>query len=188
MKVAELMTRDVKSCSPQDFLHTAARIMWENDCGCVPIVDREAKLAGIITDRDICMAAYTQGAALHQIRIDSVMAPKVVFCGPQDDLTDARELMRQNKVHRLPVADAEGRLVGILSLSNIVLEAERQRKGQRGGKKATELVEILGALCEPRSHVESHLTFGPEEGETEFRPATPSKRGHLHKPHLHTGG
>jgi CBS domain-containing protein len=187
MKVAELMTRDVKSCSSHDFLHTAARIMWQNDCGCVPVVDRESKVIGIITDRDICMAAYTQGAALHQIRIDSVMAPKVATCAADDELADAQELMRQNKVHRLPVADAEGRLIGILSLSNIVLEAERQRKGQRGGKKAAELVEILGALCEPRSHLESHLSFGPEEGETEFRPSAPPKHGHLHRPHLGGG-
>jgi CBS domain-containing protein len=187
MKVAELMTHDVRCCSPQDFLHTAARIMWENDCGSVPVVDRESKIVGIITDRDICMAAYTQGAPLHQIRIDTVMAPKVATCGREDELADAQELMRQNKVHRLPVADAEGRLIGILSLSNIVLEVEHQLRGQRGGKKAAELIEILGALCEPRSHLESHLTFGPEVGETEFRPATPPKHGHLHKPHLHGG-
>jgi CBS domain-containing protein len=187
MKVAELMTRDVKSCSAQDFLHTAARIMWENDCGCVPIVDREGQVVGIITDRDVCMAAYTQGAPLHQIRIDSVMATKVATCSPDDDIADAEELMRQYKVHRLPVVDAQGKLVGILSLSNIVLEAERQRKAQRGTRRAAELVETLGALCEPRSHVESHLAFGPEPGETEFRPTPPPKRGHLHKPHLHSG-
>jgi len=187
MKVAELMTRDVKSCSPHDFLQAAARIMWENDCGCVPVVDRESKIVGIITDRDICMAAYTQGVPLHQIRIDSVMAPKVAACASDDDLAEAQELMRQNKVHRLPVADPEGRLIGILSVSDIVMEAERQRKGQRGGKKAAELVEILGALCEPRSHLESHLTFAPEEGEAEFRPGARLKHGHLHKPHLHGG-
>jgi len=185
VKVAELMTSDVKACSPHDFLNIPARIMWENDCGCVPVVDRESRIVGMITDRDICMAAYTQDLPLRQIRVDSAMAPTVVTCGPQDELTDAQELMRQDKVHRLPVADAEGRLVGVLSLSDLALEAERQRKAQRGGKRAGELLEILGALREPRSHTESHLDFGPEEGEGEFQAAPPAKHGHLHKPHLH---
>jgi CBS domain-containing protein len=187
MKVVELMTRDVKTCSPHDFLSTPARIMWENDCGSVPVVDHELKIAGMITDRDVCMAAYTQDAALRQIRVDTAMAPTVVTCGPDDDLEDAQDLMRRNKVHRLPVADAVGKLMGILSLSDLVLEAERQRKAQRGTKKAAELLDLFGALREPRSHTESHLTFGPEEGEAEFRPASPLKRGHLHKPHLHGG-
>jgi CBS domain-containing protein len=187
VKVSELMTRDVQACSPHDFLNIPAKIMWENDCGCVPVVDHESKIVGMITDRDVCMAAYTQNMPLRQIRVDTAMAPTVVTSGPEDDLAEAQELMRQDKVHRLPVADADGKLIGVLSLSDIVREAERQRKAQRGTKKAAELLEILGALSEPRSHIESHLDFGPEAGEAEFQPAPPPKRGHLHKPHLHSG-
>ena len=58
------MTRDVKTCTIHDSLNGAARIMWDHDCGCAPVVDAHGKLVGIVTDRDICMAAYTQGVPL----------------------------------------------------------------------------------------------------------------------------
>ena len=68
MKVADSMTRDVRACSVHDSLNAAARVMWENDCGCVPIVDSQGRLVGIVTDRDICMATYTQGVPLEDVQ------------------------------------------------------------------------------------------------------------------------
>ena len=64
MKVGDLMTKDVKACSQHDSLNRAAQLMWENDCGSVPVVDSDSKVVGMLTDRDICMAAYTKGIAL----------------------------------------------------------------------------------------------------------------------------
>src|SRR5260370_37373881 len=68
MKVAELMVGEVTACSPDDALNRAAQIMWENDCGSVPVVDRAARLIAMLTDRDICMAAYTRGGGLENIK------------------------------------------------------------------------------------------------------------------------
>lgn len=183
MKVAEVMTREVKTCSPNDTLHNAAKIMWDEDCGCVPVLGRDSAVVGILTDRDICMAAYTQGITLHAIRVESAMAPNVISCDSEDDLADAEKLMRQNKIRRLPVME-DGRLAGILSLSDIAREADRERsEGQRRQIKAAEVAETLGEICAPRAHVNAEVTFGPEEGEREFQPKPPSKRGHLRKPH-----
>ena len=86
MKVADLMTPDVRSCTIHDSLNAAARIMWDHDCGCAPVVDAHGKLVGIVTDRDICMAAYTQGAPLEAIPVERVMSPKVISCARTDDL------------------------------------------------------------------------------------------------------
>jgi len=184
MKVAQVMTASVKACSPSDTLHAAAKILWEEDCGCVPVLDRESKLAGILTDRDICMAAYTQGLTLHALTVESAMAATVISCNPEDEIADAENLMRQHKVRRLPIVDDSGKLVGILSLSDIAREAERERReGERKQIKAAEIAETLGGICEARAHINSHVTFGPEEGESEFRPSPPPKRGHLRKPH-----
>lgn len=120
MKVADLMTHDVRACTIHDSLNAAARIMWDHDCGSAPVVDGHGRLAGIITDRDICMAAYTQGLPLAAIPVERAMSPRVISCAPGDDLENAHRLMRTHEIHRLPVADSRGRLIGILSLSDLV--------------------------------------------------------------------
>ena len=62
--------------------------MWDHDCGCAPVVDGHGRLAGIITDRDICMAAYTQGMPLEAIPVERAMSARVVSCMRGDDLED----------------------------------------------------------------------------------------------------
>jgi CBS domain-containing protein len=119
MKVVELMVREVTACSPDDALNRAAQIMWENDCGCVPVVDRAARLVAMLTDRDICMAAYTSGRTLKDIRVSAAMSSEVFACRPDDELLDAQKMMREHQVRRIPVSDEQGRLVGILSLADI---------------------------------------------------------------------
>jgi len=138
MKVADSMTRDVRACSVHDSLNAAARVMWENDCGCVPIVDSQGRLVGIVTDRDICMATYTQGVPLEAIPLERVMAARVISCSRTDELDTAHRLMRKHEIHRLPVVDSRGRLTGILSLSDIVNQASKP------GAEPSEAVEIIG--------------------------------------------
>lgn len=65
------------------------------------------------TDRDIRMAAYTQGKPLEKLRVETAMARKVVSCKAKDDLNSAAQLMRQNRTRRLPVIDLKGTLVGL---------------------------------------------------------------------------
>ncbi len=123
MKVADLMTRDVRACTINDSLNAAAGIMWDYDCGCAPVIDGHGKLAGIVTDRDICVAAYTQGLPLAAIPVERVMSAKVITCARGDDLEAAHRLMRTHEIHRLPVVDSRGRLTGILSMSDVIHHA-----------------------------------------------------------------
>src|SRR5690349_16562501 len=67
-----VMTADVVTCSPNDTLHRAAQIMWERDCGAVPVVDAAGRVAGIVTDRDLAMGAFTQGLPLVAIPVGRV--------------------------------------------------------------------------------------------------------------------
>ncbi len=182
MKVWELMEREVASCTASDSLNVAARIMWERDCGCVPVVDRNNVVVGMVTDRDVCMGAYTQGRSLHLIQVQDVMGQPVVSCEPDDDLITAEKLMRDNKVRRLPVRDADGKLVGVISLSDIALEAEHERHAGGGRSiRSTEVAEILGAVSQPRPHAVAPIPFAPEAGEAEFTPKPPIKRGQTYK-------
>ena len=148
MKVSELMTEDVKTCYQHDSLNRAAQLMWENDCGAVAVVDSELKVIGMLTDRDICMAAYTQGVALGGASVGSAMSCDVHVCTPSDNITSAVEAMREHQIRRLPVVDKAEKLVGILSMSDIAREADRLRasKSKKRPFKDSEIIETLSAI------------------------------------------
>jgi len=129
MKVEQIMNRNVKACRLQDSLNKAAQIMWEEPCGAVPVVDEQSRPVGFLTDRDICMAAYTQGKPLEALRVEMAMSRKVVLCRAEDDLGSAAQLMRQNRTRRLPVINPDGTLVGLLSLDDLACEAARTLRG-----------------------------------------------------------
>jgi len=152
MNVGELMTRDVRTCAPHDALDTAANLMWTCDCGCVPVVNETGRVIGMLTDRDICMAALTQAGPLSALRVESAMAKYVHWCKPEDTLLTALDLMRSHQVRRLPVVDDDGGLVGIISLNDLIREATRKRphKG-KADVTTTGISQALAALCEPRS-------------------------------------
>jgi CBS domain-containing protein len=98
--------------------------MWERDCGALPVVDQEGRVAGMVTDRDICMAAYTQGRPIHAVPVEKVMAQHVFSCGANDSIEDAEAIMHQFHVHRLPVVDSEQHVVGVLSLDDLAQRGE----------------------------------------------------------------
>ena len=129
MKVEQIMNRNVKACRLQDSLNKAAQIMWEEPCGAVPVVDEQSRPVGFLTDRDICMAAYTQGKPLEALRVEMAMSRKVVLCRAEDDWGSAAQLMRQNRTRRLPVINPDGTLVGLLSLDDLACEASRTLRG-----------------------------------------------------------
>ena len=91
MNVEQIMTKDVATCGPDDTLNEAARMMWERDCGFVPIAEPgpTRRLVGIVTDRDLCMAAYTRGRSLGEIRVGDVMSTGVRSCKAADDLASS---------------------------------------------------------------------------------------------------
>jgi CBS domain-containing protein len=150
MNVTRLMRHEVPSCRPDDTLNRAAQILWENGCGSVPVVDADRRPVGLLTDRDICMAAYTQGLRLGEITVDTAMAKKVVCCGDGDDLSRAAQLMRENSLRRLPVVDAQGTLVGLLSLDDIACESQRNLKGATDHNLASLVGEVYGSICSRR--------------------------------------
>ena len=125
MKVKEVMTTDVKRCSPETNLAAAARIMWEGDCGAVPVTDERDHVVGVITDRDICIAAATRPRTEGEIPAKDVLSKALYTCAPGDDVRAALETMKARKVRRLPVVE-QGRLVGIVSIHDIALQSRRR--------------------------------------------------------------
>jgi len=145
MNISEIMTRDVRTCRDNDMMNAAAQAMWEQNCGCVPLVDGSGKAVGVITDRDICMASYTQGLPLTQIPVSRAASFNIVTVRDTDSIDSAETLMQQHRVRRLPVTDKDGRLVGIVSLSDLSRHA-----GNRNGKlDGSSVVRTLAAICSP---------------------------------------
>ncbi len=151
VRVAEVMTRNPRTCGPGDTLHRAAQIMWETDCGCVPVVDGDGRVHAMITDRDICMAALTQGRHLGEISVSSAASKGVIAAREGDSLEMAEELMKRHQIRRLPVTDAEGRLLGILSMGDLARHA--QFGPRHNGLDAAHISTTLSGICKPASHL-----------------------------------
>lgn len=122
-RVRDAMTRDVVTCGAHDTLSRAAQLMWDNDCGAVPVVEGDGRLIGMLTDRDICMAAYTRGLSLSEISVGSVMSTALHSCAPGDSLRSLMDAMAKHRVRRVPVVD-DGKLVGIVSLADVARLAQ----------------------------------------------------------------
>jgi CBS domain-containing protein len=173
MNVEQCMTRDPVCCGAADNLERAAQIMWEGDCGCVPVLDGGSKVIGMITDRDICMAAYTRGVPLYAVSVESAMARAIVGCRPSDTLETALGLLSANQLRRLPVLDAEGGVVGIVTIHDIARQSgvpgheivrsnrspgrdgARQRRAggpsKSGRLSSDEVVSALRGIARPRT-------------------------------------
>lgn len=149
MNVGQLMKSGARSCSPRATLEEAAQIMFENDCGCV-VIKEAGHLVGMLTDRDICMAAYFQGAPLSSMLVGGAMTMEVFTCRPDDSIASAEATMREHQVRRLPVVAAGGDVVGILSLNDIAGEAARQHNVRKEEVTFSEVGETLRAVCQPR--------------------------------------
>ena len=151
MNVEQIMTRLVKTCSPDDSLEAAARLMWDHDCGCVPVVDEPGRCVGVITDRDICMAAYTQGQRLGDIQVRAAMSGVCHTASPHEPVASAERAMQEHEIRRLPVVDDDGHLAGIVSLADITREAARESPSKRGDVTLEEVALTLSAVCRPRN-------------------------------------
>lgn len=91
-------------------------------------VDAEEYVVGMVTDRDVCMAAYTQGQALAATLVNTAMAKAFYTCAPGDSVADTEVIMKGRQVRRLPVVDDAGHLVGLLSLNDIARHAAKGRE------------------------------------------------------------
>lgn len=148
IRIEQLMSQPAVTCSVNEMANEAARLMWENDCGVIPVVDGDGRLAGIVTDRDLCMAAYTRGQPLHEIPVSSAMSTQVFTCSPQDSVQAAERLMSKMQIRRVPVVDGDNRPIGVLSLNDLAREAA---SGRSKNGIEHETVATLAAICQPRA-------------------------------------
>lgn len=151
MRVADVMTRNVACVRASDTCAAAVRIMWDRDCGAVPVLDDEgARVVGMVTDRDICIACWSHDRPPQGILVSEAMTRDVHSCSPNDSIAKAEDVMRTRQVRRVPVLEAGERLVGLISLADIVRSAHTPGHPTDKGIEPEQLTETLATICEPR--------------------------------------
>lgn len=151
MKVREVCSLEVRSCRPDCNLAGAASIMWEQDCGVVPVVNEKNRILGVVTDRDICMAVATRPLLASQITVGQLMTGKPLFCRLDDDIKAAVRTMTTGAVRRLPVLNEAGELAGILSVTDLVLAAKDSKVARPGEITWADTIPMIEAICRPRA-------------------------------------
>ena len=143
MKAKELMTKTVFSVRRNQNLYDAAKLMWEHDCGWLPVLDDEGKVLAAITDRDIAMAAFINGQALSDIPLSKAQSRSIISCRESDDIEDVEAIMQTSQVRRIPIVDRNSIPVGVLSLNDIAIAYQAKKKGVA----AEDLSRTLSAIC-----------------------------------------
>ena len=127
-KVRDVMTDSPRCVTPETSVSDAARLMESEDIGSLPILDGE-RLAGMVTDRDIVIRAIAKGKDPRGMPVREIASGEVVSVHADDDLSDAVQLMASRQVRRLPVVDANDRLVGVLAQADVASSANEKSVG-----------------------------------------------------------
>lgn len=146
MKVKEIMSTNIHACRPDSDLAGISKLMWDYDCGFVPVVDASGHLAGTVTDRDICVATATRRRLPEHISAAEVMSTPVRAVLADETVSAALETMKKFQLRRLPVIDEFGHLRGVLSMNDIVRASEHHHKALPAG----EIVSTMAAICAHR--------------------------------------
>lgn len=152
--VAEVMTPAPRTCRRTDSLVAAAKILWENDCGIVPVVDDGGRVVGMITDRDCLMAAFTRGRKLEDLSVQSAMAHMVFSVRASETVDAALRRMTEHAVRRLPVVDDHARIAGIVSFADLCQA--------KSGLAAAAIAQAAAVLTAPRGAKGSEPKKQPE--------------------------
>jgi CBS domain-containing protein len=151
MKVKDIMMTTSCYCRPEANLGAAAELMWNADCGFLPILSAEGKVIGVITDRDICIALGTRNCLAGELRVADAMSSKLYSCAPDDDIHTALQTMSEAKVRRLPVKTQGGALVGVLSINDLLFRAEPAGFGRTPDLSRDEIVRTLRSIARERT-------------------------------------
>jgi CBS domain-containing protein len=148
MRAQDLMTVPAITCHVNDSLKLAAQKMWDGDIGVVAVVNDDGKLTGMLTDRDICMAAYTQSRPLEEMLVNSAMGRHAVSAVPESTVGLLEELMARHQIRRIPIVDAEGKPVGIVSMNDLAIECVQPDTAMKQGP--SKVAHTLAAICQHR--------------------------------------
>lgn len=153
MNINEIMSIDVKTCDANSTLDHVAGLMWKYDCGAIPVVDEQNIPLGIVTDRDIAMAAMLTHKPLQSLTPNDLLKDQNLCCCQQNDsMQDCLDKMQENGVRRMVVTNADGTLAGIVSVGDIIAFTGNSRmKSAKTGPRVS-MEQALGMLKRVSAH------------------------------------
>lgn len=154
MKVQDIMTSDVQCCGPDTNLASAAKMMWDSDCGALPVLNVQGQVVSMITDRDICMATATKNRPPSEITVWETVSGKAHTCRMSDDVHTALDTMKRHRVRRVPVVDDDGMLQGIIAINDFVLLAGEAKGAKAPAISCEDVVRAMKAISAHRFLVE----------------------------------
>ncbi|MBA3677078.1 MAG: CBS domain-containing protein [Sphingosinicella sp.] len=128
MNAQDIMTKAPACCAPEASVGDAAKLMVENDCGQIPVVDNNGVLVGIITDRDIACRCVAEGKQ-SDTPVSEVMSKSAITVTQDASLDECCKKMEDNQIRRLPVVDEAGKCCGIVSQADIAQSARKEETG-----------------------------------------------------------
>lgn len=141
MNVDSVMTPNPACCTAQTSLKDVARMMIDNDCGQIPVVDASQRPIGVVTDRDIAVRVVAEGRNANEATAADAMSTPVRTVTTATSLKDCVCVMEADQIRRVPVVDASGKLAGIVSIADLALA---------GKDEAT--AEVVKEVSEPTRH------------------------------------
>lgn len=132
MRVGDVMSTHVQTCTPDTPLQDVAVMMITNDCGLIPVCDNpnDCRVMGVVTDRDIVVRLVAEGKNPIEMTAADAMTRDVFTCSPQTSIDDCCNLMEERQVRRVPIVDERGRLVGILAQADVARRASDERTAE----------------------------------------------------------
>ena len=130
VNVTSVMTANPACCTAETPLRDVARMMIDNDCGEIPVVDAKGAPVGVVTDRDITVRIVAQGRDTMNASASDAMSTPVKTVREDATLKDATALMETHKIRRVPVVDAGGKLAGIVSLADLALSGKDRQTAE----------------------------------------------------------
>lgn len=149
MRVQDVMVGTPAYCDASTNLGAAIEMLWNRNCGFLPVVDENEKVIGVVTDRDLCIAMGTRNRVAGEITVGEALSPQLFYCKPEDDIHAALKIMGDKKVRRLPVVDSNRKLKGILAMDDIVMHAQTARAGKFPELSADDILGTLKNLYWP---------------------------------------
>ena len=146
MKVRDLMKSHPNVAFAGQTLHKVGGIMADVECGVLPVLGADDVVVGIVTDRDVCLALSRRDAKPSEVPVEQVMTTEVLSCEPDAEIEAALGLMREHRVRRLPVVDAEGHLKGLLSFDDVALAAHEDGTDPVEGPLYADVARTLQAI------------------------------------------
>ena len=126
-RVSELMTKDVICAIGKDAsVREAAKRMKNLGRGCLVVIDN-AKLSGIVTERDLVQRVMAEKLSLDDVKVSQIMSKPVITVGPEALVSDAARIMAKNRIRRLVVTDGE-RVIGVLTVTDLAEHLRRRAR------------------------------------------------------------